>query len=285
MDFDTSFHVALAAVLAFSCGVLIYVAASFALMRSHTHDRSMSASLRAALAEAMWAFVTQPLLPLFYFVGRRMGGGRGAVPVVMVHGYMQNRVDFAGLALALRGSGAGRAFGFNYPWFASVTSNAKRLARFVEDVCAETGAERVDLVCHSLGGVVATEYLRASNGARVRRCVTIASPHAGVAYRGPILGACASELRAGSTHASARMLHALPVPCLSIYSTHDNVVHPPSTSALVARGGRDVVVEGESHLAILFARETANAVVEFLGVAADQGGGEAVLVSSESRAS
>ncbi|WP_218275531.1 hypothetical protein, partial [Pseudomonas sp. MPR-R3A] len=92
-------------------------------------------------------------------------------------------------------------------------------------VCRERGVERVDLVCHSLGGVVATEYLR-HGGARVRRCVTIASPHAGVAWRGPIIGACADELRAGSDHALARAEHALPVPCLSIFSTHDNVVHP-----------------------------------------------------------
>jgi pimeloyl-ACP methyl ester carboxylesterase len=274
-------HVALVAALTLVVGILVYVAASFALMRTHTVSRPAIASLRAAIAETMWALVTQPMLPLFYFVGRRMGGGRGGVPVVMVHGYMQNRIDFVRIGRALRGTESGPAYGFNYPWFARVEDNAKRLARFVDDVCRERGVDQVDLVCHSLGGIVATEYLRGAGGARVRRCVTIASPHAGITWRGPIIGACADELRAGSQHAIARASHALPVPCLSIYSTHDNVVHPPSTSMLAARGGTDVVVDGRSHLAILFSREVSDAVVEFL---ASYGGAEAVRESSASRA-
>ena len=276
-------RIALAVVTALIAGVVIYVAASFALMRTHTTKRRTTDALRAAFAEGMWALITQPLLPLFYFVGRRLGGGRDGVPVVMVHGYMQNRVDFVRIARSLRDAHAGPAYGFNYPWFSRVDDNAERLARFIAAVCLERGVDKVDLVCHSLGGVVATEYLRKTGGARVRKCVTIASPHAGVAWRGPIIGACADELRAGSDHAIARSAHALPVPCLSIYSTHDNVVHPPATSMLAARGGRDVVIEGHSHLAILFSREVSDAVVEFL-LYPGSGGGEAVVASSASRA-
>ncbi len=273
-------RIALGIALAFVVGIAIYVAASFALMRTHTSKRPTSDALRSAFAEGMWALVTQPLLPLFYFVGRRLGGGRDGVPVVMVHGYMQNRVDFVRIGRALRDANAGPAYGFNYPWFSRVEDNAERLAKFVDDVCRERGVDKVDLVCHSLGGLVATEYLRTTAGARVRKCVTIASPHGGVAWQGPILGACANQLRAGSDHAIARASHALPVPCLSIYSTHDNVVHPPATSMLAARGGRDVVVEGHSHLALLFSPVVAEAVVDFLRY----GGGDAVAASSASRA-
>jgi pimeloyl-ACP methyl ester carboxylesterase len=263
MGYDTSLYVALAVVLAFVVGVIVYVAGSFALMRRHTAERPWADAVRALAAEIAWALLSQPLLPLFYFVGRRLDG-RGAVPVVLVHGYMQNRVDFIRIAFALRASGAGPLYGINYPWFARVDGNAKRLARFIDDVCRERGVDHVDLVCHSLGGVVATEYLRENGGRRVRKCVTIASPHAGIAWKGPIPGACADELRAGTPAVRTRARHSLPVPCLSIYSTHDNVVHPPATSTLVERGGRDRIIDGKPHLAILFARETADAVVDFL---------------------
>ncbi len=67
--------------------------------------------------------VSQPLMPLFYAVGRRMGSGSGDVPVVCVHGYMQNRVDFVALARQLERSGAGPIYGFNYPWFDTVEKN------------------------------------------------------------------------------------------------------------------------------------------------------------------
>jgi pimeloyl-ACP methyl ester carboxylesterase len=224
----------------------------------------MWSTVRAGAHEAIFAFLTQPLLPLFYLIGRRMGGGASGVPVILIHGYSQNRVDFLGLARALSRAGAGPLYGFNYPWFATVHSNAERLERFVEEVCAERGATKVDLVCHSLGGLVAMEYVRTGGEARVRKIVTIASPHAGVVWKGPIVGTCAPQLRAGSAFLAQHGAHAIGVPCLSISSTHDNIVHPASTSALAHRGGRDIVFEGPSHLAILFSRATADAVVAFV---------------------
>jgi hypothetical protein len=56
----------------------------------------------------------------------------------------------------------------------------------------------------------------------------------------------------------------LTIPCLSLYSSHDNVVYPPATSALVNRGGSDRVLSHVGHLSILFDPEVAEAIVEFL---------------------
>ena len=71
-------------------------------------------------------------------------------------------------------------------------------------------------------------------------------------------------MREGSAFLVERASRAVPVPCLSIYSTHDNVVHPPSTSQLAGRGGRDHPVSEVGHLAILFDRGVARTVAEFL---------------------
>jgi len=193
-----------------------------------------------------------------------MAAGRGT-PIVAIHGYTQNRVDFLRLARACARAGLGPVYGFNYPWFATVDGNARRLARFCERVREETGAAQVDLVAHSLGGLVAMEYLHEGGAAGVRRLVTLASPHAGVTWEGPIVGACGPQLRAGGAFLVRRADRAVPVPSLSVYSTHDNVVHPPATSMLRARGGRDRVVDHVGHLSILFDPGVASAVVEFLG--------------------
>jgi hypothetical protein len=56
----------------------------------------------------------------------------------------------------------------------------------------------------------------------------------------------------------------LAVPCLSLYSTHDNLVHPKETSSLAPRGGRDVEIEGVAHLAILFSPSVAAHIAKFL---------------------
>jgi pimeloyl-ACP methyl ester carboxylesterase len=275
---DFARHVALGGAGALALGIAVYVAVSFALMRAHTDARPWWEALREAGREALCALLVQPLVPLFYVVGRRMGGRGGGVPVVLVHGYSQNRANFLRIAWALGRAGSGPLYGFNYPWWGTVPANAARLARFVESVRAETGADEVDLVCHSLGGVVAMEYL-AAGAAPVRRCVTIASPLGGVVWRGPIVGACAGQLRAGCAFLRAHAEKPLVRPCLSVYSTHDNIVHPPTTSTLAHRGGRDLVVAGVSHLAILFAPEVAVAVTGFL-----LGEGEVVAAVSNEQA-
>jgi predicted alpha/beta hydrolase family esterase len=245
-------------------GIAGYVAVSYAFMLGHVQRRSAVVLLREALRELGWAILTQPIMPLFYLAGRRLSRGRGAVPIVAVHGYMQNRVDFLRIAGACTRAGLGPVYGFNYPWFGSIRANADRLARFVDDVRRETGAPQVDLVAHSLGGLVAMEFVHHDGGSRVRRAVTVASPHAGVAWRGPIVGACGPEMRVGGEFLLERADRAVPVPCLSVYSTHDNVVHPPQTSALAGRGGTDRSVEHVGHLAILFHRDTVKAIVSFL---------------------
>jgi pimeloyl-ACP methyl ester carboxylesterase len=270
MTTDLLRYAALVCALCLTVGIVVYIGASFVLMRPHTERRPFAIAAREALREATWAVLTQPLLPLFYFVGRRMGDGGGEVPVVLVHGYSQNRVDFLGVARALTRGGSGPLFGFNYAWFRRLAPSARDLARFVERTVRETGASEVDLVCHSQGGLVAMEYLSGVHGTpRVRRCVTIASPHAGIEYRGPIVGWCAADLRKGADFVRAHASRPLTVPTLSICSSHDNVVHPPSTSALAHRGGRDVVVPHRSHLAILFDRDVAREVVAFLAQATD----------------
>lgn len=153
----------IAAVLViFGGGLVVYLTMTFALMRPHAPSRSFGASARALLREATWIALTQPLLPLFYLFGGRFAARAHGIPVVLVHGYMHNRIAFVGLGRALAKRGLGPIFAINYPWFASVESNARRLRAFVERVLAETHAPHVDLVCHSMGGLVAIELLRTS---------------------------------------------------------------------------------------------------------------------------
>ncbi len=266
------------AVSVFLLVVAAYAVGSFVLMRPYTTARALGISLRELARETLLSLVTQPFLPLYYLFGHRMepffvrplpGTGPGAegrpnVPVIFIHGYMQNRVGFLGLAYALARRGLGPLFGFNYPWFTSIASNAARLDRYVERVRKETKTSMVDLVCHSMGGLVAMEMMRADDKRRVRRCVTIATPHAGIVWRGPLIGIGTAALRRGSKLLETHAGYTMAVPTLSVFSSHDNIVHPKETSQLVKRGGRDIEIEGYGHLAILFSAAVADHVASFL---------------------
>lgn len=63
----------------------------------------------------------------------------------------------------------------------TTAANVDDLARFVNAVRKYTGAKRVDIVGHSLGGTLAREWMRRDHAYRlVRHLVTIASPHHGI---------------------------------------------------------------------------------------------------------
>lgn len=243
---------------------LIYLFGSFSLMTAHVVPRAGQRQASAMLRELYYVLITQPLIPLYFVLGRKMGDGQG-IPVVFVHGYFQNRADFWWLARQFRRASKGPLYGFNYPWFDSVDRNVPRLGRFVERVCAETGSPQVTLVAHSLGGLVCLDYAHSAAGRRrVAHCVTIGTPHGGVKWRGPIIGRVGKELREDGEFAGERRVRTVLCPTLSVYSTHDNIVHPPATSALSARGGDDAEIDGLGHLSLLYSRQVARILIDYL---------------------
>jgi triacylglycerol lipase len=242
----------------------LYVVISFALLWRTVPPPPFGSRLRIMTRELVLAALVQPLLPLFYLVGRKLGGGQGQ-PIVFVHGYFQNRADFLAIARHFRKNGLGPLYGFNYPWMASTAHNVERLARFVATVCAETKQPTVDLVAHSMGGIVCLEYIAdETHRTRVRRCVTVASPHAGVLWAGPMIGAASREIRATSNFLVERRERPIAVPCLSLFSAADNVVFPMTTSALTPRGGTDHEAPLAGHFSILFEPSVMAAAANFL---------------------
>jgi len=61
-----------------------------------------------------------------------------------------------------------------------VRAAARRLGATVEAICEDTGYDRIHVIGHSMGGVVARYYVQRMDGdARVHTLVTLGSPHAG----------------------------------------------------------------------------------------------------------
>jgi acyl-CoA reductase-like NAD-dependent aldehyde dehydrogenase/pimeloyl-ACP methyl ester carboxylesterase len=258
----TAFRLAILLALLGLSAAAGYVAISHWLAEQHLPPRPWNQRLRTMARELFWVLVSQPLLPVAYLVGHRFGGPRAGVPVVLVHGYFQNRVGFLRLGYRLVRARLGPVYAFNYPWLSGFEDNAERLRDYIACVCAETGASKVDLVCHSMGGLIARWCLR--HRAPIRRIVTIGSPHVGVRYRGPVLGRSGLQLRQGSRAIASLSVERLRVPLLSLYSTHDNVVYPPSSPEFAALGGQEAEVGSVGHMALLFDPLVAEQTVGFL---------------------
>jgi len=107
---------------------------------------------------------------------------RGAddfLPVVLVHGLGGNRGLWWPMRLFLRMNGHRRIYAFGYE-DGSVEGHAEGLKGFIHDVLRATGEGQVDIVAHSLGGIIA-RYAVQRLGLRreVRTLITMATPHQG----------------------------------------------------------------------------------------------------------
>ena len=241
----------------------LYVSVSYVAAAAIVPKRPLPSLLRAVLRESWLVLWTQPLLLWFQFFGRRLGSGGGGVPVVLVHGYFQNRVDFLYLAHRLRAAGSGPLYACNFFWPQSLEASSENVRAFVEAVRAETGSTAVDLLTHSTGGLFALDII-AEEPNIVRRAAMIALPARGVPWRGPVLGKSGAQLRTGSLYQTRRSVRVSGTPVMSIYSAHDNVVHPVQTSRLEGPSVTNVEISGPGHLAVLFDRRVGDAVCDFL---------------------
>jgi len=251
----------------------IYIVVSYIEAMRHVPQRSLRDTVVSVLKECWNVAWTQPLLPLFQVAVRKMGSGGGEVPVVLVHGYFQNRVDFLYLAHRLRRAGCGPLYACNFFWPQPLERSTATVRDFVDSVRAETGAERVDVLTHSSGGLLALDLLREHPEWIGRTCV-VAIPWRGVTWRGPVVGPAGSQLRADSLYAQTRPSAVEGGPVLSVYSAHDNLVHPPETSQLTGDHVKNEEFGNLGHLSILFDRRVGDAVCDFLLAPTSPRGGQ-----------
>lgn len=177
-------------------------------------------------------------------------------PIVLVHGWVDNRAVWTFLRRALRRRGFGRVVTMNYNVLThDVPKAAYRLGRLVDRLCAETGYERVHVVGHSMGGIVARYYVQRMGGdARVHTLATLGTPHAGTLAAHLFVGRAVAQLRPGSP-----VLRELAAPApgcrtrfVSVWSDLDHVVVPQRSGILdhADLGARNVLVRGVGHLSL-----------------------------------
>ena len=260
----SSLFFAVAGVLALR---LWLVALIYALGRSH---RAGVARLRWAPAMAMFCaeyaafianFVVLSPFERCWMGGDRLRPGAGRAPVLLIHGYGCSRAAWWWQRRQLVAAGWSVATINLEPIYTSIENYVEPLARRIDEVLAATGATRLILVGHSMGGLVARAYLRRHGAARVLRLVTLGTPHGGSELARFGLGQNARQMRPACAWLAG--LGTPPVDTLTIYSVHDNYVLPPTHLELP--GAQRCTLDGQGHLAMLFSPRVAKALLDGLG--------------------
>lgn len=200
---------------------------------------------------------------------KRAGGGAG-LPIVLVPGFCCNRGYWAHFVRWFRQAGLGPVYAVSLePLLGSLEQNASALERFVEAVCAESGADRVILVGHSMGGLVSRQYLHGGGQARIERILCLGSPHRGTVMAKDLrpLGQNLRQMCPDSAWVKQFGEYEkspCPVPITAIVTPQDNIVAPQDSCELRYPNARNVFVPGIGHLEMVISRPVFEATVAAL---------------------
>lgn len=189
------------------------------------------------------------------------------VPVLLVPGWFDTAEDLAGLGVRLRSAGwpaeAVAAVTFQDPTGAN-HRHAHEIAAAVEGLRARTGAQQVDIIAHSMGGLATRVYLREHPGT-VRRVVFMATPHRGTLMAYLAFGEGGDEMLPGSDFLES-LNRFPPVPpgieAMTVRTLLDTHILPGTSATLP--GFKDVTVCCPTHVGLTRDLEAFDAVRDFL---------------------
>jgi triacylglycerol esterase/lipase EstA (alpha/beta hydrolase family) len=249
----------------------------WALLRFRLHSRTKTSALPPLPFQvarifgevlAMWRlFIWTPLhiLQDGFIFGRSQAQGP---PVILVHGHTQNGSNMWGFKRALERRGrCVFSVHLGLP-FLPMRAYVPRLERAIQRALFRRPAHTFELICHSMGGVVARMTLAQSPqlAQRLGRVVTIATPHRGTGMaRGLLAFGNGRDLSEESG-----FLQALPdfsqlapqARVITVAAQDDWVVYPIENCHLP--GARHMDLEAVGHSGTLTASRAISQVVDAL---------------------
>jgi pimeloyl-ACP methyl ester carboxylesterase len=183
------------------------------------------------------------------------------LPVLLIHGYSCNSAVWWAMKRQLAMQGIGSVFTLTLePVFGNIDQYAQQVAERVSQINRVYGGNQVILVGHSMGGLVARNYIHNYGGkSRVAKLITLGSPHQGTEHArfAFVESVSVQQMRPNSLwlkQLNAAEREPLPVPIVSIYSYHDDLIAPQENSALPYGHVKNISLAGIGHMQMLFSK-------------------------------
>lgn len=177
-------------------------------------------------------------------------------PVVFVHGYTGSASNWTTAMSVFRSAGwsSSNLFAYEYNSYGNNITNARGLASFVDQVKSRTGASKVAIVNHSMGGLVSQYYLKVLGGnTNVSHLASIAGANHGTTAAGACLVFVTCQQMYPGSSFIAQISAGDETPGATRYATWysscDGVILPYTSTRL--DGATNNVVACETHLGFL----------------------------------
>ncbi|MFT5685027.1 MAG: triacylglycerol lipase [Myxococcota bacterium] len=220
-------------------------------------SRSTVSRLVRESASVVLFVLTAPLALLPSWPRRPLTEGPPQPPVLLVPGYGLHRMGFIPLAGYLRRRQNRWVWAINNPsWQDDIPAFSKALSRAVERIRKRTGAQQVDIIGHSMGGIVAANYINAAPVGTVRRLVTLGTPWRGTKMH--IFGIGRQSHALSLVSPEIRAVRRVSASVHTLWSKTDGIVLPTHHATLP--GATGIELENEGHVAMMFSLTTMRAV-------------------------
>lgn len=176
-------------------------------------------------------------------------------PILFVHGWNSNSSTWTTMVnrFAADGWTAAELNNWSYNTSQSNATTAGQIQTKVDQILAATGAAKVDLISHSMGGLSTRYYVKnLGGGAKVDEWVSLGGPNHGTNTANYCFSTACSEMRIGSTFLNnlnaGDETPGTTVNWLTWWSPCDDVINPDSSVALSGATNRQTACLSHSAL-------------------------------------
>lgn len=220
--------------------------------------------LDGIFTETMYTTTTLLLYPLGFISWNGIGKKKvihekntnGKRPVVLVHGYFHNLSGYFVLSQKLKKKGWTHIYPINlntYTW--TIEAMARELKKNVNTIIKNTRHRKVDIIGHSLGGLVARYYVQELGGFKnVENLITLATPNWGTQLAVFGIGPSARQMEPDAEfidRLNMNLSTLRKVRFTSIWSPFDSLVIPP-TNAILRGAGKNIRIDFVGHIGMLY---------------------------------
>ncbi len=217
------------------------------------------------LPEIFFNYIALAILPFGLIGNKKFDGIRGETPVLLLNGLFVNRSCWFWFKWQLRRQGFKNIATINLSSWHSEEALTELLATKVDELRHQLGVNKVNLVGHSMGGMIARNYVQLRGGQdKIDKLICLGSPHKGSKLATFSVDPLGKQLIPNSSFLNK--LNSAPIPdkvkLTNIYTNKDNMVLPNSNNHLP--WGYAIEFDGMGHTSLIFRKPIIDATVTAL---------------------